>query len=150
MVLAAAQVAAILRGGEPTVGHHMIRDRDRVQSRMSSMTWRISVVSVVLPGQHHTRTGISTAGDRHPDHDLGQVVAVVLGLAIAAEPHPVLPAARATRPGAVRAVPARLRAVSVRAGRVVQAGRSRLALVPLVGRAFRAENGGGRPPTPVL
>jgi hypothetical protein len=63
---------------------------------------------VVLPGQHHTRTGIPVrvtqggvggvarpaphphrdpgAGDRHPDDDLWQVIAVVLGLAIGAEP----------------------------------------------------------------
>jgi len=56
---------------------------------MSSRTWRIRVESAVLPGQHHTRTGIPLAGDRHPDHDLGQVVAGVLRLAPGAEPDTV-------------------------------------------------------------
>src|SRR6266511_2150114 len=32
--------------------------RASVQSRRSALTWRISAESVVLPGQHHTRTGI--------------------------------------------------------------------------------------------
>jgi hypothetical protein len=32
--------------------------RANVQSRMSSRAWRISAESLVLPGQHHTRTGI--------------------------------------------------------------------------------------------
>src|SRR3954471_12229115 len=30
----------------------------KVQSRSSSLTWRISGEPAVLPGQHHTRTGI--------------------------------------------------------------------------------------------
>jgi hypothetical protein len=53
---------------------------DRVQSRISSLTWRISVESAVLPGQHHTRTGIGVPGDGHTDHDLRQIVAGVLRL----------------------------------------------------------------------
>ena len=32
--------------------------RERVHSLMSSRTWRIRSVSVVLPGQDHTRTGM--------------------------------------------------------------------------------------------
>ena len=31
---------------------------ERFQSRISALTWRINAESEVLPGQHHTRTGI--------------------------------------------------------------------------------------------
>jgi hypothetical protein len=49
------------------------------------LTWRISAESAVVPGGHQMRTGMAVAGDGHPDHDLRQVVAVVLGLAVGPE-----------------------------------------------------------------
>ena len=39
-------------------------------SRISASTCRISAESLVFPGQHQTRTGIPSRGDRHPDDDL--------------------------------------------------------------------------------
>ena len=33
-----------------------------------------------MPGQHHTRIGIPVAGDRHRDHDLGQIIAMILAV----------------------------------------------------------------------
>ena len=60
--------------------------RPSVQSRSSSLTWRISGESVVLPGQHHTRTGIPSRVTAIPTTTCGQVVAGVLGLAVRAEP----------------------------------------------------------------
>ena len=52
----------------PRSATHMTRDR--VQSRMSSLTWRISarVGGVAGPAPHPHRDPV--AGDRHPDHDL--------------------------------------------------------------------------------
>ena len=57
-----------------------------VQSRSSSLTWRISGESrgVARPAPHPHRDPV--AGHGHPDHHLGQVVAGVLGLAVGAEP----------------------------------------------------------------
>ena len=43
------------------------------------MAWRISSWSEALPGQHQERIGIP--GDRHRDHHLGQVIAMILTLA---------------------------------------------------------------------
>jgi hypothetical protein len=63
--------------------------RPGAQSRMSFLTWRISAESAVFPGQHHTRRD-PLPGDRQPDHDLRQVIAGVLELAVLPEPGRVL------------------------------------------------------------
>ena len=55
-MIALPQVAAVGSEENPRSATHTIFDR--VQSRMSSLTCRISAWSLVLPGQHHTRTGI--------------------------------------------------------------------------------------------
>ncbi|MGO4752195.1 hypothetical protein AB4212_26900 [Streptomyces sp. 2MCAF27] len=55
-VVALAEVAAVAFAGEsPSVTHTILL---KVQSRMSSLTCRISFWSPVLPGQDQTRTGI--------------------------------------------------------------------------------------------
>ena len=72
---------------------------------MSSLTWRISAESAVFPGQHQTRTGMAVAGDGHADHDLGQVVAVVLGLAVGAEPGRPCPRSPLSSPDALPSLP---------------------------------------------
>ena len=42
---------------------------------MSSRTWRIRSVSVVLPGQDQTRTGMPSRVTAMPTTHLGQVIA---------------------------------------------------------------------------
>ena len=57
VVVATPQVAAVWAEAKPRSATQMTRAR--VQSRRSCLTWRMrSAESVVLPGQHHTRTGI--------------------------------------------------------------------------------------------
>jgi hypothetical protein len=56
---------------------------------MSSLTWRINAESEVLPGCHHTRTGMPSRVTAIGDHDLRQVISGVLGLAVGAEPDTV-------------------------------------------------------------
>jgi hypothetical protein len=63
-------------GREPAVGTHTMFDR--VQSPMSSVTWRINAESAVFPGLRHPHRD-PVAGHSHPDHDLREIVAGVLG-----------------------------------------------------------------------
>ena len=60
---------------------------------MSSLTWRISAGVGGVPGPAPDPDRDAVAGDGHPDDDLGQVVAVVLGLAVGPEPAACRPAA---------------------------------------------------------
>jgi hypothetical protein len=79
VIAAPAQVAVVLRRGEPASAAQIARDGD--QSRMLSFSCWICVESLAFPGQRHTRRRDLVPSDGHADHDLGQVVAVVLGLA---------------------------------------------------------------------
>ena len=60
--------------------------RPRVQSRSSSLTWRISGESEVLPGQHHTRTGIPSRVTAIPTMTWGRSSRESLDLPWRAEP----------------------------------------------------------------
>ena len=60
----------------------------------------------MLPGQHHTRTGIPSRVTAIPTTTCGQVVAGVLGLAVGAEPGLSRRALAGRRSRAVRRSPA--------------------------------------------
>src|SRR5947207_14014792 len=53
---------------------------------MSSRAWRISSLSPVPPGQDQTRTGIPSRVTAIPTMTWGQVVAVILAVAVGAKP----------------------------------------------------------------
>src|ERR1035438_3968935 len=84
MVVAAAQVAAVgLRGEAPVGDPHDLRERP-VPHVVLDLADQLGVSGVPGPGPDPDRD--PAAGDGHADHDLGQVVAVVLGVAEHAEP----------------------------------------------------------------
>ena len=90
-VIALSQVAAVMFGGEPAVGDPHDLRQGPVPHVVFDLPDQRGVVRVAGPAPHPHRDPV--AGHRHPDHDLGQVVAGVLRLAVGPEPDPVRPAA---------------------------------------------------------
>src|SRR6266567_533088 len=118
VVPAFAQVAAVLRGGEPAVGDPHDAGQGPVAHVVFHLPDQRRVGGVPGPAPHADRDAVP--GDRHADHDLGQVVAVVLGLAEGAEPRG----------------PAVLRVLAASGAAVLAAGRG--------AGLLRLEVGGGR------
>jgi hypothetical protein len=63
---------------------------DRVQSPMSSGTWRINAELAVFPGLHHTRTGIPSRVTAIPTTTCGRSSRESLDFVVGAKPHGVL------------------------------------------------------------
>src|SRR6266508_1427558 len=85
-VVAAPEEPAVLRRGEAAVGHPDDPGQGPVPQVGLDLADQGLVAGVARPAPHpHWDAG---AGDRHADHDLRQVVAVVLGVAVAAKPYP--------------------------------------------------------------
>jgi hypothetical protein len=80
----AGQVAAVGGGGEAAVGDPDHPGQGPVPQGGFDLADECGVDGVARPAPHPHRDPV--AGDGHADHYLGQVVAVVLGLAVAAEP----------------------------------------------------------------
>ena len=78
------QVAAVLGGGEPAVGDPHDAGQGPVPHVVLDLADQFRVAGVAGPGPDPHRDPL--AGHGHPDDDLGQVVAVVLALAVGAEP----------------------------------------------------------------
>src|SRR6266511_808059 len=93
VVVAAPEESAVLRRGEAAVGHPDDPGQGPVPQVGLDLADQGLVAGVARPAPHpHWDAG---AGDRHADHDLRQVVAVVLGVAVAANPTPVTSSAAA-------------------------------------------------------
>src|SRR5208337_2428021 len=84
VVPALAQVAAVFRGGEAAVGDPYDAGQGPVPHVVLDLPDQGGVAGVPGPAPYADRDAVP--GDGHPDDDLGQVVAVVLGLAEGAEP----------------------------------------------------------------
>jgi hypothetical protein len=84
VVITAPQPTTILRAGEAAVGHPDDPGQRPVPQVVFDLADQGGVAGVAGPAPHPDRD--PGAGDRHPDHDLRQVVAVVFGLAVAAKP----------------------------------------------------------------
>ena len=84
VVVALAEVAAVLLRGEAPAGHPDDAGQGPVAQVRLDLADQGLVAGVAGPAPDPDRD--AGAGDRHPDHDLRQVVAVVLGLAIGAKP----------------------------------------------------------------
>jgi hypothetical protein len=83
-VVAASEVAAVGGAGEAAVGDPDDPGQRPVAQVGFDLADQGLVAGVAGPAPHPDRD--AGAGDRHADHDLRQVVAVVLGLAVAANP----------------------------------------------------------------
>ncbi len=81
---AALQVAAVVGGGEPTVGDPDDAGQAPVAHVVFDLADECGVAGVAGPGPDPY--GDAGAGDGQADDDLGQVVAVVFALAVGAEP----------------------------------------------------------------
>jgi hypothetical protein len=84
VVVAASEVAAVGGAGEAAVGDPDDPGQRPVAQVGFDLADQGLVAGVAGPAPHPDRD--AGAGDRHADHDLRQVVAVVLGLAVAANP----------------------------------------------------------------
>ena len=81
------QVTAVLGGGEAAVGDPDDLAEGPVPQVVLDLADQRRVGGVPGPGPDPHRDPVP--GHGHPDHDLGQVLAVVLGVAVRPEPHPV-------------------------------------------------------------
>jgi hypothetical protein len=115
VVPAPAEVAAVLPGGEPAVGDPDDPGQRPVPHVVLDLADQRRVSGVPGPAPHPDRDPVP--GDGHADDDLGQVVAVVLGVAEGPERRAAL--AGVPGPGAVRARSGGRAAVRVTGGGLV-------------------------------